>query len=278
MNRRNFILGSGVALATSSGFSLTKPGSAQAPAADISLVSELPPLPTDLASQADQPPAPYSEIAPVGTARPSDDEMKKANEILLQSPFGAPPVEIAQYLLAVGAGAYGRDYRAFVREWPVRANPMIFHFFSSTLTKPEGDVTPWCAAFVNWCLLRSHATSADEIGKSPGGFSINGKPFPDQNLQQFSTNSAASGSFRCWQEIATPKRGDIAVFKNPGTDALTAACLGQGHVAFFLSVPRPGWARVLGGNQTDPGSGGAITIADMRTSSVSRFMKYVAIK
>ncbi len=242
------------------------------------MVSELPPLPSDLAAKASDPPAPYAETAPVGTAKPSDGEINKANEILRRSPFGVPPIEIANYFLAVGAGAYGKELRPFAREWPERANPMIYHFFSSTLTKPEGDTTAWCAAFLNWCLLRSHAKTASEIGKSPGSFSSSGTPFPDDNIKNFSTHSASSGSFRCWDDVSAPKRGDIVVFKNPGTDGLTPVCRGQGHVAFFLDIPQSGWVRVLGGNQTDPGSGGAITVTDMRSGAGSRFMKYVAVR
>jgi CHAP domain len=276
MNRRAILcLGiSSLPLSLAPSFSL-----AQSDAnADSTRVSELPPLPADLASQSSEPPAPYEDTAPVGTAKPSDDEKNKAHEILLQSPFGVAPIDIAQYFLSVGAGAYGVNLRPFVREWPVRANPLIAHFFSSTLTKAEGDTTAWCAAFVNWCLLRSHATTADEIGASPGYYSISGKSFPDDNLRKYSTNNASSGSFRCWTEITSPKRGDIVVFKDKGTDGMTASCQGKGHVTFFLSIPREGWVRVLGGNQSDPGSGGAITVTDMRTSTGSRFMKFVSAK
>src|SRR5204863_3378559 len=128
-----------------------------------------------------------TETADVATAPPSQAETQAAYNLLIQSPFGTTPIDVAQYFLAIGAGAYGNEYRSYVREWPVRANPVIFHFFSSTLTKPEGDTTAWCAAFLNWCLLRARAASDDEIGKSPGLFSISGKPFPDENLKKYST-------------------------------------------------------------------------------------------
>jgi hypothetical protein len=272
MNRREMLVSaiSSLALIQTTSFAQTL----QTP--DSLRISELPPLPADLASQANELPAPYAEIAPVGTAKPSNDEKNKAYEILLQSPFGVAPIDVAQYFLAVGAGAYGAEFRPFVREWPVRANPLICHFFSATLTKPEGDTTAWCAAFVNWCLLRSHAVTPDEIGASPGYYSVSGTRFPDGNLRKFSTNSASSGSFRCWAETSSPKRGDIVVFKNAGTDGLTVACQGQGHVAFFLNAPKAGWVRVLGGNQSDPGSGGAVTVAERRTSQGSSFMKFVS--
>jgi hypothetical protein len=274
MNRRTFMmagLSAGVAsLSSAFGQVISED--------DTRVLSAVPPLPGDLASNADQPPAPYTDTALVGTAPPTDDEIKKAFEILVNAPLGVAPVDIAQYFLAVGAGAYGEDYRPFAREWPVRANPLIYHFFSATQTKPEGDVTAWCAAFVNWCLLRSYAKTNDEIGKAPGAFSQGGKPFAVENLQAHSTNNASSGSFRCWDAIVSPRRGDIAVFKDSGTDRLTPMCRGSGHVAFFLSTQNPGWIRVLGGNQSLKGSNGAVTVADMKNTPGSRFFKYVAVK
>jgi hypothetical protein len=244
---------------------------------DIQLVGELPPLPSDLADSAGSPPAPYSPTADVGTKPPTPEEITRATDLLKNSPFGVPPIEVAQYFLAVGAGAYGQELRPYAREWPVRANPLIFHFFSATQTKPEGDTTAWCAAFLNWCLLRSRASSADEIGRAPGNFSSSGKPFPEKNLKDHSTNSASSGSFRCWADTKTPKRGDIVVFRDPGTDDLTKVCRGTGHVAFYLGEPTKDQVRVIGGNQTLKGSNGAITVADMKTSAGSRFLKYVSL-
>jgi hypothetical protein len=274
MLRREFLgLAAGAALLANGSFSF-----AQDALGEVQLISQLPPLPDDLAGQADSPPAPYDQTALVSTARPKMEEIKAADSILRKSPFGVPPIEIAQYFLAIGAGAYGADLRQYAREWPIRANPLIFHFFSATTTKPEGDTTAWCAAFMNWCLLRARATDADEIGRSPGDFSMSGKPFSTENLTKHSTNHASSGSFRCWAETTNPKRGELAVFKNAGTDAMTRSCRGTGHVAFYLEVPRPGWVRVLGGNQTQAGSNGAVTVADMKTTSGSRFMKYVTLK
>jgi len=282
MNRRHFL----IAASASATFPIV-PALAQTPApaiapaaaaaADVTIISALPPLPIDLADQASQPPAPYTETQIVGTAPPSTDEIDKAYELLLNAPIGGAPIDVAQYFLAVGAGAYGQEYRPFAREWPVRANPMIMHFFTSTQTKPEGDVTAWCAAFVNWCLLRSHAASADEIGQA-GGYIKNGKPFATENLKRYSTNSASSGSFRCWDGISSPQRGDIVVFKDAGTDNLTKVCQGSGHVTFFVKIPSAGLVQVLGGNQSQAGSNGAVTIANISTQPGSRFMKYVSPK
>src|SRR5690242_13392890 len=126
MDRREFIVGAGIGAAAS-----FFPAAAQTEPSDIVIVSELPPLPPDLINDADKPPASYAEISAVGTAPPSTAEIGTAYDLLVQSPFGGTPVDIAQYFLAVGAGAYGQEYRPFAREWPVRANPMIMHFFSA---------------------------------------------------------------------------------------------------------------------------------------------------
>jgi CHAP domain len=245
---------------------------------DIELVSGLPPLPGDLVNRASEPPASYSPVAPVGTAPPLMAEKQAAFDILKMSPYDTSPVEVAQYFLAVGAGGYGEALRPYSREWPVRANPAIYHFFSSTVTTPAGDTTAWCAAFMNWCLLRSRAKTADEIGKSRGDYSISGKAFSDQDIQKHTTRSASSGSFRCWDQASNPKRGDIVVFRDSGTDHLTAECRGTGHVAFYLGVPKEGWVRVLGGNQIQVGSNGAVTVADMKSGAGSRFMKIVSLR
>ncbi|MGJ4893813.1 CHAP domain-containing protein [Bradyrhizobium oligotrophicum] len=276
MNRRELLLLSAVAIgARSIGGAEAL---AQAAPSDIELVSELPPLPVDLQDKTSLPPAPYVETQLVGTAPPTPDEVEKAYDLMVNAPYGGAPIDVAQYFLAVGAGAYGQEYRPFAREWPIRANPLIFQFFTSTQTKPEGDVTAWCAAFVNWCLLRAHATSPDEIGQTPDFFFKKGRPFPPENLSQYSTNNASSGSFRCWDAVASPNRGNVVVFKDAGTESLTPKCRGSGHVAFFVKVPADGLVQVLGGNQSQAGSNGAVTIANMSTRPGSRFMKYVSLK
>ena len=282
MDRRGFLMGAGLGLASQACPAYAQSSSSTPAAAallsDITIVSLLPPLPPDLADKASEPPAMYPEISPVGTAPPSQKEVDIAYELLVNAPINTAPIEIAQYFLAIGSGAYGEEHRPFAREWPVRANPLIMHFFSSTQTKPEGDVTAWCAAFVNWCLLRAHASEPDEIGYTQGGYIRKGKPFGPENLTRFSTNNASSGSFRCWDEASSPQRGNIAVFKDAGTDALTKVCRGSGHVAFFVRIPSQGLVQVLGGNQSLPGSNGAITIANTSTRPGSRFMKYALLR
>ncbi|MDH0094196.1 CHAP domain-containing protein [Achromobacter mucicolens] len=271
MDRRRFIAAAGA-------FSISGVTEATEEADKMEIISSVPPLPKDLAASAALPPAPYVELVLAGTAPPSDEEKLTAHQLLIEAPYKCKPIEVAQYFLGIAEGKQGSAARQYAREWPIRANPVIFHFFSATQQKPEGDQTAWCAAFVNWCILRSHAESEDEIGTSHGNYSKSGKPFSTKNMADHSTNDAASGSFRCWQTTVTPKEGEIAVFKNPGTDDLTKVCKGSGHVAFFISAPSPNAIIVLGGNQTSAGSGGAVTLAKWFIGPNSRFMKYVSLK
>jgi hypothetical protein len=272
---RRCLLISGIAIAA-----LPPLAQTQTPASlDFEVLTPLPPLPGDLAQFADQSPAPYVETAVVGRGKPEPIEIDMAYEMLLETPYDTQPIHVAEHLLAVGTGAYGQTLRPFAREWPVRANPAIFHFFSATGdAQPRGDLTPWCAAFLNWCLLRARAKARDEIGRAPGSYSRSGRSFSDANIQRYSTGSASSGSFRCWEPSPTKTKGQIAVFKDAGTEGSTASCRGTGHVAFYLSSPRADRILVLGGNQVAPGSGGAITVASMSTAYGSRYMDVVKLK
>jgi|GEM_PF-3266495 len=245
---------------------------------DIELLDELPPLPSDLQRYADEDPAQYLDVVALGTGKPSSKDIDAAFDILIASPFNCTPLEVVQHFHGVGQGKLGNDLRKFAREWPRIANPIIFHFFSATGTKPEGDTTAWCAAFLNWCIMRSHAQSKDEIGESPGKYSKSGKSFDVSNFEKFATRNASSGSFRCWKEISNPQEGDVVVFANKGTQGLTPHCLGQGHVTLFLKkAKKPDWVEVLGGNQTEAGSNGAVTRANFYVGSGSKFLKYVSI-
>ncbi|MEW6386243.1 MAG: SH3 domain-containing C40 family peptidase [Thermodesulfobacteriota bacterium] len=107
-----------------------------------------------------------------------------------------------------------------VREYAGQAdNPRIVEYLKSTnLGYPENanDETPWCSAFVNWCLMM--AGIADR------------------------TNSAWARSWLKWGKATDePVEGCIVVFSR-GANA--------GHVAFFLDEDEDS-VQVLGGNQGD---------------------------
>jgi uncharacterized protein (TIGR02594 family) len=101
---------------------------------------------------------------------------------------------------------------------PGQSNPRIVLYLLSTDLGHEqahDDSTPWCSAFINWCVERSgHA----------------------------GTNSAAARSWLDWgRPISIPRRGVLAVFKRGQSG---------GHVGAFIRRDTERiW--VLGGNQTN---------------------------
>jgi uncharacterized protein (TIGR02594 family) len=108
-----------------------------------------------------------------------------------------------------------------VKEFPGTGdNPRVVEYLRSTnLTAPynSNDETPWCSAFVNWCIERS-------------GFE--------------GTDSAWARSWTNWgKKINNGRRGCIVVFTRPPDP-------GSGHVAFYVSET-PTQIKVLGGNQSD---------------------------
>ncbi len=178
------------------------------------------PLPSGIGIDADYD-GPLPDVS-LGLDPALADEIKMASRIIDRAPGGVMPYQIAQYFLAVSRGEYDAEWIPYVKGWPVRWNPVIVEFFRATSTKPEGDLTAWCAAFANWCVLRSRGAVA--------------------------TGSASSGSFRCFGDsTTTPRPGDIVVFKRVGDDG---DCLGRGHVGFFVRDEGT-HVTVLGGNQIE---------------------------
>jgi uncharacterized protein (TIGR02594 family) len=95
-------------------------------------------------------------------------------------------------------------------------NPRIQEYHASTSLKATDDETPWCSAFVNWCLQQAGLEG---------------------------TGSAMARSWLDWgQKVTEPQPGDVAVFAR-GTG-------NQGHVGFCLGRSG-GSVKLLGGNQND---------------------------
>lgn len=158
----------------------------------------------------------------LGDRPPLNSEERIAKAIITRAPFGPTPLDVGKFFLAVGKGEYGKLWQPYAQGWPVRWNPVIVNFFQATKTTPEGDLTAWCAAFVNWCFLRS--------GKG------------------FATRSASSASFRTFGvEISTPSAGDLVVFQRTGTESSGDM---RGHVGFFVAAGEDE-IEVLGGNQIE---------------------------
>ena len=108
-----------------------------------------------------------------------------------------------------------------VKETPGPGSTSRIDEYLSETRLPEGminDATPWCAAFVCWCLERA------------------GIP---------STKRASARSYLHWgRKLDEPQLGCIVVFSRP------SAGPGSGHVAFYVGTEAD-QVRVLGGNQRD---------------------------
>ncbi|MGT2476530.1 TIGR02594 family protein [Paraburkholderia terrae] len=142
------------------------------------------------------------------------DEEQKAKDIFNRIPKNNSCLELANYFSSIDeSNGSGEPYNG---GWRERWNPVIRQFFVATGTKPSGDITPWCAAFINWCLMQT-------------GFQR--------------TKNASALSFRSLGSTTTePTAGDIAVF----TDTKSP---GHGHVGFYLEQDSERGLLLLGGNQ-----------------------------
>ena len=113
------------------------------------------------------------------------------------------------------------ELSAHVAEIPgPKSNPRVLEYFKHTsLGKVKDDsTTPWCAAFVNFCVVTAGLKG---------------------------TNSAGARSFLKWGvPVKDPKVGDIVVLRR-GTDP------SSGHVGFLADKPGLMWIIILSGNQND---------------------------
>jgi len=209
-------------------------------------------------------------------------EVAQALQILFSTPGDGRPISIAGALARLEAKNNDSEKYLYREEWPLkkRANPLICSFWGTTLSfPPKGDQTAWCAAFMNYCLVRSGYVGTD---------------------------SGSSGSFRSLIDKPVdsgkePETGDITVFRIAGADG----DLGQGHVGFYVSPndassdpneagkfwvqpqTKAAWSSerifVLGGNQAGgvPGSTGGIKVSVFNKEPSSdddlRLLGYVSI-
>ncbi|EMX8451397.1 TPA: CHAP domain-containing protein [Pseudomonas aeruginosa] len=204
---------------------------------DLQEDSDSTPLPADLIGSSEpslnEEPLPGedakgSDIGALGTRAPTAEESAIGKLVLDGTPTACTPFEVASYFWAVGQGHFGEDRKPYASAWPSRWNPVIVEFFKATQTKPEGDTTSWCAAFVNYCITRG----------------ASGRTLPTDSSPP--TKSARALSFKTWSKPAVaPQPGDIVVFDN-----ITDGDGGKGHVAFFLA-DQGDRVLVLGGNQRD---------------------------
>lgn len=115
-----------------------------------------------------------------------------------------------------------------VREWEGAANnPRILEYHSHTTMGDWGksrDLTPWCASFVGWTLIR-------------------GSELPSY--------SALARSYIAWGEQTVARLGAVCVIKRrqKGSDKRTGSRGGY-HVGFFVNRSRGGLV-LLSGNAQD---------------------------
>ncbi len=188
-----------------------------------------------------------------GNDKPYTEEIKKAEELWNAAPINCRPYDVAEYFLKVGAGDYGNELATYVAEWPVRYNPVIVNFFTATSTRrPDGDITAWCSAFVNWCILRSREGREDK-----------------DNLTRRSDDALAQSFSKFGQEATNPQLGDIVVFKRLDKP-------GNGHVGFFVGQDSKSVA-LLGGNQR-PVPGKAFNTGEVNLRRFSKLGNLLVLK
>lgn len=107
-------------------------------------------------------------------------------------------------------------------------NPRIVEYHTACALHATDDETPWCSAFVNWCLRKAGKTG---------------------------TRNAMARSFLEWgTKMDRPRIGCIVVFSRGAAPA--------GHVAFCVGIDGDR-IKVLGGNQ-----GNKVSIVSSSTVSV----------
>lgn len=176
-----------------------------------------------------------------GNKTPDKAQRERAEALIRSMPSGPTALAIAQSFVD---RFYLQDPQA-ISQWPKPAawNPLIVAFFRSTNHQANNDLTPWCAAFANWCIERAG-------GKG--------------------TQSAASQSFlesKHFGRVAEPQPGDLAIFTC--YSLVNQKSLGLGHVGFFKEKLGLDKISVLGGNQSRDGRSSIICEKPYRIGDVS---------
>jgi len=145
---------------------------------------------------------------------PAIDADVKAAKIIVDQTPSSSPFDVFSYFADLTA--VGSTGEAFNSRWIYYENPVIVWFFHATHTKPTGDCTSWCAAFLSWALERCGLMSAH---------SASSQDYAEYGLP-----------------VVSPEIGDIVVFRNKRNPC-------HGHVALFLEEDEDR-IRIIGGNQT----------------------------
>lgn len=261
MKRRTFLQSAAAAITVPSSSGTAHAQKQQS--VDIEGMEALPPLPDSYST-------PSYNLSPNYGSKSPPPLFDKIAEILLRgAPVDCRAVDVARYLYNVRnriltAEVQSRLKAALSAEKPAVAldmnfislfgydwerneyyNPLVVKIIKGTNGNPyNGDLTPWCASFVNWCIARSKSKNASYLA------------FGD-NLLKYGSRSAASGSFRCWGAATQdPTEGDIVVYAMSGTEGDSCPVSSersQGHVGFYVGRRVTAGGEIsydlLGGNQ-----------------------------
>lgn len=293
-SRRRFV-GFTAAAALSTAFG--SGAGAQTPDTDDALegLEPLDPLPAEFGAGLSA--GDYRPTQNFGSQPPPQLYVRIADIILKGAPVQCRPFDVARYFSDVRMGqippntldtlerylrGQGRSdlftpdfLKLFAYDWERNNyyNPVVVQFILGIRQTPyAGDLTPWCAAFMNWCISRSQASN-------PNFVSFSG------TLLARGTRSSSSGSFRCYgQHTDEPREGDIVVWAKLGTEAQICPVNlnnAQGHVGFFVnSVPRPNRPaayRVLGGNQGHTGAAVSTNPSEVARRDVAEAVSFRTI-
>jgi uncharacterized protein (TIGR02594 family) len=175
----------------------------------------------------------------LGYAEATEDQKAKARDIIGATPFGPRPIEIAESFVT----RFFTTSPKLISQWPAPDawNPLVKEFFTATSTPANNDMTPWCAAFANWCLERAGRNGSRNAGS-----------------QSFMS--------KYFKQVTDPQPGDLAIFTCYSNS--TNKSLGIGHVAFFKDVLPGNKIRVVGGNQSQDGHSSIISDCDYVTTDL----------
>jgi uncharacterized protein (TIGR02594 family) len=159
---------------------------------------------------------------------PDDVSWKEARAILDGAPLSrVNPYAIANYFVSSIPAKYQRAWPEPDPRHCTYANPVVVMFFLATTRQPDGDATPWCSAFVNWCLHRAGVPGTRDAGSQ--SFAVWGHQVWSKNDGPLPT-SARTGDIAVFQDLSDPRFGHVCFFKQ-------------------ISTSRPMSIEVLGGNQ-----------------------------
>lgn len=188
---------------------------------------------------------------------PDDQSWVEVDTILENAPTKVPPFQIAEYFINSVPLKYQEAWPEPDLSHPTYANPLILRFFLTTnINNPAGDTTPWCSAFVNWCLKRAGIpNTADARSLS---YLEWGRPVWLKGDSVLPTNA---------------HRGDVAVFQRKSDPR-------YGHVGFFKQTSRtePNQVEILGGNQIKRRGKDQLHLIDISSLRVGADLQLVAIR